>query len=293
VNAITTTWGSGPVYWVFSNPTYGINVLKVDITDAGKYIVPGSTNNAIRYRWTPTNIAPTSVRMEIYDKTNTLTRTINNLPTSFLTTNTWAEQKWNGMKDDAGTLPLMETNSPYTLKIIGTWSSTECQASTNASVEAWRFDLGIEDDQEASETLVTGPDEETVIPSNLVVNISLDGNTNFLAVFSVSNNTEVTGGPVSNQWGCYVTPTNLLFYTTPETPYDIRYQVTTTEKTSTNATTTGNGLEVKTINDGTLNLWDMESSTGNRQTNAVWQFGINSTGSPPAAVMRSFQETYQ
>jgi hypothetical protein len=231
--------------------------------------------------------------MEIYDKTNTLVRTINNLPTSYLTTNAWAEQKWNGMNDDAGTLALTETNSSYTLKVIGTWGSAECPGSTNASVEAWLLDIGIEDKPSTNETLVTGVDEDTVTSSNLQIQISLDGNTNILALFSVSNNTEVASGPVSNQWGCYVTPTNLLFYTTPETPYDIRYQVTTTEKTSTNNTATGNGLEVKSVNDGTLNLWDMDQTTDNRQTNVVWQFGINSTGSPPAAVSRNLQETYQ
>lgn len=263
------------------------------VVDAGKYIVPGSTNNAIRYLWNPTNYAPTSVRMEIYDNTNNLVRTITNLPTSLLPANGWAEQKWNGMKDDVGTLPLMETNSPYALNIIGTWSGMECPGTTNASVEAWLFDLGIMDNTNETETLVTGVDEDTVISSNLVVNISLDGNTNILAVCSVSSNIESTNGPVGNQWGCYVTPTNLLFYTTPQTPYDIRYQVTVTNNTSTNATATGNGLEVKTVTDGTLNTWDMDSSAGDRQTNAVWEFGIDSTNSPPEAVMRNLQETYQ
>jgi len=273
--------------------TSTVTLVSALLVEAGKYIVPGSTNNAIRYAWTSTNVAPNSVRMEIYDKATNLVRTITNLPTSCLATNAWAEQKWNGMQDDAGTLPLTETNSPYTLKVIGTWGSIESSDATNAYVESWLLDLCIGDKPGGGETLVTGADEEAVTPSNLVVNIALDGNTNIPALFAVSNNTEVAGGPVSNQWGCCVTPTNYLFYTTPQTPYDIRYLVTITAKTSTNSATAGDGLEVQTITDGTLNLWDMDTATGDRQTNAVWQFGIGSTGAPPAAVLRNLQEIYQ
>ncbi len=269
-----------------------VNVSQFVITDAGKYIVPGSTNNAIRYKWTPTNVLPTAVRMEVYDKATTLVRTINNLPTSFLGSNAWAQQKWNGMKDDTGTLPLTETNSPYTLRLIGTWDTMQCSASTNGVVEEWLFDLGIEDCHDGVETLVTGPDEDTGTSSNLQFNLSLDGNTNTSVQFSTSNNTAVAGGPVSNQWGCYVTPANFLFYTTPETPYDIRYRVTITQNTTTNGTFAGDGLEVQTITDGTLNLWDM-AFPGDRHTNTVWQFGISSTGAPPAAVSRTLQEDYE
>jgi hypothetical protein len=267
-------------------------ILQMDILEAGKYIVPGSTNNTIRYCWAPTNAAPSSVRMEIYDRTNTLVRTISVLPTSFLSTNAWAEHKWNGMQDEAGTLPLAETNSPYALKIIGTWGGTECAAVTNAAVEAWLLDIGIEDKPLASETLVTGVDEESVTHSNLEVWVSLDSNTAVSVAFSVSNNTTVATGPAGNEWGCSVTPTNFLFYTTPVTPYDIRYRVTINQKTSTNSVP-ADGMAVQTVRDGTLNLWDMDRSTPGRQTNTVWEFGIDSSGTPPAAVRRNPTEVYQ
>ena len=48
-----------------------------------------------------------------------------------------------------------------------------------------------------------------------------------------------------------------------------------------------------TIIDGTLNLWDMDPGSVGRQTNAILEFGINSTGTPPTAVRRDLVEEYQ
>jgi len=103
---------------------------------------------------------------------------------------------------------------------------------------------------------------------------------------------KVSTGPASNQWGCLVTPTNYLFYTTPVTPYDIRFRVRINQKTSTNSVS-ADGIAVHAVVDGTLNLWDMDPGTAGRQTNTVWEFGIDSAGSPPAAVRRNLTEVYQ
>jgi hypothetical protein len=268
--------------------TFTANAVEIGIDAAGNYIVPGSPSNAIRYAWCPVEAPPLSVRMEIRDRFNVLRRTLGNLPTSIPQGAQWAEQLWDGMESE--TVPLTEAGSPYSLKLIGTWEGAECDDTFEAKVEEWWLDLGIEDASGDTETLVTGVDERTVTTNNLPVKISLLGSGEALKYFSVTSNVEVTNGPAGNERACYVTPVH-LFYTTPATPYDIRYRVVIEQQTTT-TNVAPDGLRLDTVMDGTLNPWDMDAGQGGRQTRAIWEFGITSLENTNA-VRRGLTETYQ
>jgi len=89
-----------------------------------------------------------------------------------------------------------------------------------------------------------------------------------------------------------VTPTH-TFYTTPQTPYDIRYTVVIEQKTTPHDQTEG-GKTIDTVMDGTINPWDMDPTHAGRQVKGTWKFGINSAaGPPPSASRRGLVETYE
>ena len=269
--------------------TYTANAVKIQITDAGSYIVPGSPSNTVRYAWCPEDLPPVSVTLEVYDKFNSVPpkRTIDGLPTTLKLGASYAEHLWDGMDSEGH--PLTEAGSPYTLKLIGNWSGVACDTTNQAKVEEWRMDVGIEDTAGDTETLVTGVDERTVTTNNLHVKVSLLGCGEALKDFSVTSNIEVTNGPAGNERGCYVTPVH-LFYTTPAAPYDIRYRVVMNQLTAT-TNVPPDGLKIDTVLDGTLNPWDMGPGLNSRQTNAVWEFGIDSLGNTNA-VRRGLTETF-
>jgi hypothetical protein len=269
-------------------------VAAINITEAGAYIVPGSSSNAVRYAWCPTNIVPDSIRLDVLDNMTNVARSITGLPTTFVAGTNYAEHLWNGL--DTSGAPLKETNSPFTLMVSAIYGANTNSATLTAKVEEWLLGIGIEDKAEANETLVTGPDESTIatntpVRTNLVVHISVSGDlVASNATFAVSNNTAAATGPAGNERACLVTPAN-KFYTTPTMPYDIRYQVIIEQKTATTSVSV-DGLYLDTIVDGTLNPWDMDPSRTNRQTKGTWEFGVDSSGNTNAT-RRGLVETYE
>ena len=259
------------------------------IRSAGDFIVPGAIHNAVRYDWTPASPQPNSVKMEVFDKNQNLVRTINDLPITLVPTQSYAEFLWNGAKDDAGVQPLTEAASPFKIKLTGTWSNGSTSDEVSAKVEEWAMDVDIGDKPGGSETMVSGVDERTVNSTNLVVSISLDGNSAVQADFNVKADTEVPGGPSGNKRGCKVTPL-YRFYTTPHAPYDIRYKVVIEQMTELTRQPFPR-IDIKTLMDGTLNPWDMDPTQSGRQTKGTWEFGVDSNTSSGA--QRGLTETYQ
>jgi hypothetical protein len=266
-----------------------VTVHPLQIVAAGDYIVPKSANNCVRYTWGALN--PDSIKMEVLDKDGTVVRSIAGLPVTFITGKTYAEQKWNGCKDAAGTQQLTEAQSPYTIRLTGAWGQKSDVAEAKPLLEEWWMDIEIADAPAGKETLVTGPDERSVTADNLNVKVSLDGNPEESPKFTVTPDTVTADGPKDNQRACLVTP-QFIFYTTPKAPYDIRYKVTIEEKTKTSGTSK-NGLKLDTVVDGALNPWDMDPSKPGRQAKGTWQFGVDSTGKPPQATRRDATEVYE
>ena len=261
------------------------------IAEAGAYIVPRSANNTVRFTWDPPDYDPDSVVVDVVDSGGGVVRTISGLPVTFEAGQDFAEHRWNGCADAGGTQPLTEASSPYTIRLTAWWSGQESSAEVQALVEEWLLDIGIGDGPGGSETLVSGPDERSVTSANIEVRVSLDGNPAVTPAFSVTANTEVAGGPAANERGCLVTP-SYVFYTTPKTPHDIRYQVVVEENTAT-STVAPDGLLLSTVVDGALNPWDMDPIKAGRQTRCTWEFGLDSSGSPPAAARGELVEAYE
>lgn len=260
---------------------------KIVIVEAGAYIVPGSTWNCIRYNWTGYD-TPSSVRLDVRANNGVIVRTINNLPTTYVAGQTYAERCWNGCKDEAGANPLLESESPYTLQMTGVWSTESCFDQRNANVEEWLLDIGINDGQGEGDAIVTGPDEDTVNSATLRLEIQVAGGSLVSPGFAVTPDEEVEGGPQGNDHGYGVTPA-FVFYTTPTAPYDIRYSLVAQQLTTVSED--DNERRMQTIMDCTLNPWDMDPNQEGRQTRATWSFGIDNVSG--TAVRRGLQESYQ
>ena len=227
-------------------------------------------------------------------KQNQLVRTIKGLPVSFVPGRDYAELRWNGSKDSEGNQPLDEANSPYRLRLKATFDGSHhaCMDEVTAQVEVWKFFISIDDRPAGRETVVFGVDPETVNEETLEIRVSLDGNPEVKVPFTVTPRTTAEGGPPGNEWGCRVRLVH-PFYVTPRTPYDIRYQVVIEQKITEIRTNDGEGLIIKTVMDGALNPWDMDPSKPDRQTTAIWRFGIDRLpGLPPRAVKREFEKRY-
>ncbi len=261
------------------------------IVDTNMYVVPGSQLNAVRYKF-PQN-APTSARLEVYDASDSLVRTISDIPTSYVTDQDYAEIRWNGHKDTSGTDPLTEASGPYRLRVVGVWSSEEHYCDRyGVLVEEWLMPIVIDDAPVANEHLVTGVDAGSITSDTLSVKIGIDDSNLQATTFTVEARTEAKDGPSGNDWGAHVIPSR-IFYTTPTSPYDIKYKVVI-EQTTDVISVTGGGLEVVTVKDGVGNLWDMNPNAAGRQIKGTWTFGIDSNGEPATeATQRDLVETYE
>lgn len=266
----------------------------LDLVAAGNFIVPGSNLNAVRYRWSDGR-TPKAIKMEVFDKDKKLVRTIDPVPTTFAPGKDFAEQKWNGAADDGGKQLLSEAKSPYRIRLTATRTSSTmaCTVETTAKVEEWKLDLRIDDRPGGRETLVSGPNPDTITPETLEVRLKFDeaGATESTPRYDKTPRVKAPSGPPGNEWGCLVTPAH-LFYTTPQSPYDIRYQVTIEQKTQIISAKTGDGKVVKTVLDGALNPWDMDPTRPGRQTKAIWQFGLNSKPDATGEQRRGLVEEY-
>ena len=265
-------------------------VTRARVVAAGDFIVPKSNSNAIRYAWDDAR-RPSSVQLVVRDRTGNVVRTMAGLPTSYAGGQPYAEHKWNGCRDRGGTQPLTEALSPYTLTLAIKWAARRQLVEITPRVEAWIMGIDIADMPKRRETLVSGPDERSVRPNTLEVKVSLDGNPEETPSFTVTPNTSTSGGPSGNQRGCRVSP-SYTFYTTPKTPYDIRYEVIIQQKTKISGLTK-HGLKLDTVVDGTLNPWDMDPARSGRQTKGTWKFGIDASGTPRTAKRRDLQEVYE
>jgi hypothetical protein len=267
-----------------------IYVVTLSITAAGDFIVPGSQLNAVQYSWS-TGQAPDSVLMEVLDNSNTVVYSNSSLPTTYVQNQQYAEFRWQGLNNNGQ--PLTEAGSPYTIRLTGSFGNgaVSCRATTTARVSGWNMAIVINDKPLNTETLVTGPDEDTINNNTMTVAVGLDNQNPAQVNYTVTPNTASPDGPAGNQWGCQVTPT-YTFYTTPSTPYNITYTVQIQQITT--ETNSGEGRIETTVLDGTKNPWDMDPTQAGRQTQGNWVFGISQTAQqPPTASRRGLVETYQ
>ncbi len=280
------TWRAG------GNFLYEFKVVptEIEVTEVGEYIVPGSNWNAVRYKWQPENQPPDTVDMEVLRQEDggwVSVRSIAGLPTALVPGQDYAEYRWNGCATEDGDVPLSEGD--YKVRLTGRWGTGNASADeADAFVEEWLMGIIIEDRPGGEETLVTGPDE-TSVEENLEVRVSLNGGAVAETSFDVEPNTPTPEGPAGNERGCLVTPKH-TFYTTPRTPYDIRYEVVMEQKTAFSRPPEG-GLKLHTVVDGTLNAWDMDPDTEGRQTRGIWRFGITSVNGQ--ATRRELIEVYE
>jgi hypothetical protein len=270
--------------------------FRLEIVAFNDFIVPRSNRNAIRYRWSP-DVPPVSVTMSIFDKQATRLRTITGLPTAFAQGQMYAEETWNGCANADGTQPLTEAGSPYTILVRGRGENGSSSSKRIvARVEEWLLDIRVEDRPGGKETLVTGPDPETITKDTLEVRVKLDeaNAVESKPEFTTTGGVKVPDGPADNAWGALVTP-KYIFYTTPQTPYDIRYQLVLEQQTRIFPAPEKGipGVAVNTVLDGTKNPWDMDPTKPGRQTKGTWTFGVNSQAGQNGDRRRGLVEDYQ
>jgi len=271
---------------IFAGQTICHKVQPVVDVQVGQFIVPGSSRNVVRYSSGGSQFFDANATLEIIDRNGSVVRSFGPLGTAYLSGQPYAELMWDG--NGSSGAPLTEARSDYTFRIRFATDHVDC---ARAKVEEWILDITIPDRPGGSETLVTGPDEDSVIPANVTVGVQVDGGPGPVAVgYSVQPNTAVAGGRRNNQRGCRMITSGYIFYTTPVTPIDIRYSVVISQNTATPAVPQ-NGLRLETVVDGTLNPWDMDPSTPGRQTVTTWNFGIDS--GDPAPRLRGFSQTFR
>jgi hypothetical protein len=165
-----------------------------------------------------------------------------------------------------------------------------------AAINEWTMRVQI-GDSGGEQDLVTGPDENSITPTTLELRVSFETDLAMTIplLFSLTPDTPLDGGPAGNQRACLVTPSH-TFYTTPTTPYDIRYRFEMEQKSTWDPPDAPDwqGKRLVTIVDGTLNPWDMDPDQPGRQTKGIWRFGFDTLpGMPPTRSARGFQESYE
>jgi hypothetical protein len=260
--------------------------INLYITDYNYYLVPGSPDNAVRYAWSA-GAMPDSISMTVTDNAGNVVRTLSNMPTTYVPNQSYAEQKWNACADSGA--PLTQAASPYQLKLTGLFQGTTVYSSpVTAVVQEWKqFYFSIDDQPGGSEDLVTGVDETTITPSTLQIAIQLGSSSPVFPLYSIVPDTPADTGPPGNSRGCQIYPA-YTFYTTPTTPYDIRYAMVLQQQTQVA------GGVITTVMDCTRNPWDMDPTQPGRQTQGIWSFGVDPPGSGSSTPsLRGFQEQYQ
>ena len=237
------------------------------ISEIGDNIVPGSALNAIRYQWSA-GALPTNVSAEITNCSGHTVRTFSGLPSSYTAGKKYAEAVWNGCKDSTGSMPLVEEESPYHVRVKATFGQSHLVSDPKtAKVEKWYYHI----------FLPVGADVSTISYDTLEIRVQVDGGTEVSPVFTVK--------PGTNETGCQVVP-NYLFYTTPQTPYDIQYNFTIQQKTY------DLDGKIRTVMSGYGWPWDMDPNQPGRQTKAIWRFGVD-TNAHGQFQHRNKQESYQ
>lgn len=238
-----------------------VTVVGFQIDLAGDYIVPRSSQNRVRYSWRYQDSGnPTSMVMKVYNKDNTLVRTITGLPVTYVASQNYAECLWNGCLDDNGTQPLTEAASPYRLELTGMWGQTAHTCGIdNRKVSAWKYAFTIRDREPFAGAGRSGINKDAVAPATLQTTVKLSGRddetvSHYETKTVDDNDAEVVDGKNvrvtlklgtgASDWSLvYTTPTNLSL------AEDIRYQVII-HRTEDEAATDNAG-----------NIWDMDPDT--------------------------------
>jgi hypothetical protein len=264
------------------------------ISAHGNYIVPESSLNAVRYRWSA-GAVPESITMNVVNRSGAIVRTLTNLPTTYAAGKNYAEQLWNGCLDSGGAQPLTQEDSPYQIQLTGIFQTQVTSKPKTAKVKRWTYHITIADKPGGTEAFVTGPDLTSINYDTFEVRIKVDGGSEVIPPYSVKGPVADPNGPPGNKRACRVTPA-FLFYTTPQTPYNIRYRLVMQQKTTieTISVMGGDIKTLRTVMDGVGNPWDMDPSQPGRQTRAIWRFGLDTVaGTPPRASSREFEEKYE
>ena len=96
-----------------------------------------------------------------------------------------------------------------------------------------------------------------------------------IGAYSITSNTESDRGPAGNEWAADVLLTGFLFYTTPESPVNIKYKVILESKN-------------EFVLDGVFNEWDMNPATPVIETKGTLTFNIDLNGN-----ITNLGETYE
>lgn len=242
-------------------------VMDLEIVACGDYIVPGSSLNTIQYTITPPDLQFDSVKLEVVDSLQNVVRTMTSLPTANGPAG-YAEHQWNGKDGDGPSASaLTSTGSPYTYRLTATKNAAATieteQTEGNRQVIAFYMTLTFSDTPSVPGATVSGIDAATVTADKVEQAIQPSSDTSdvqYLSTSTVGADVDATLQNSSTQYDYF------LFYTTPTTPYPIRY-------THVIAVQEDGAL------DHAANVWDMDGDGGNgRQTVGTWEYGIDASG---------------